>query len=356
MSLKRLNSLEKRLDSNECFASLYYKEMERFIENGYARKIENIPPTKTTWYIPHFGVTTKGDKGDKVRIVFDAAAKSGGISLNDCLLQGPTLLMPLIGILMRFRQKRIGIKGDIQDMFLRIKLREEDTNAQRFLWRGKDRIGPPSEYVMNSLIFGSKSSPTSAIYVKNKNAEEHKSKMPKAAWAIQNSSYVDDFLDSYDSREEAIKAINEVTEINRQGGFRLHTWISNDEQVSNTTKPISGGTKNDIDLNLLTAAYTKPERALGLKWDINTDTFKFNVSFKGIDENILRGSRRPSKREFLKTIMSVYDPLGFISPLLVRSKLIMQDIWVSGIAWDSQIGDKEFESWKEWLKIINEAD
>lgn len=135
-------------------------------------KIENIVQTYKTWYIPHFGVTTKTDKGDKV------------------------LLMSLVGILMRFRQKRIGIKGNIQDMFLRIKLRKEDTNSQRFLWRGKYRQGPPNEYVMNSLIFGSKSSPTSAIYVKNKNADEHKRNMPKVAWAIQNSSYVNDFLDS----------------------------------------------------------------------------------------------------------------------------------------------------------------
>lgn len=170
--------------------------------------------TKSTWYIPHFGVISTNEKGDKVRIVFDAAAKSHGKSLNDFLIAGRTLLNSLIGVLMRFRQHAVGIKGDIRNMFLRMKLREEDRYAQKFLLRGRDRKNPPEEYEMTSLLFGSKSSPTSAIYVKNKNAEAFKNTMPIAVQAIVRNSYVDDFLASYQTPKEAAEIINQVTEIN----------------------------------------------------------------------------------------------------------------------------------------------
>ena len=43
--------------------------------------------TDNSWYIPHFGVYHPR-KPNKIRVVFDCAAKVGGMSLNDFLLQG----------------------------------------------------------------------------------------------------------------------------------------------------------------------------------------------------------------------------------------------------------------------------
>ena len=52
--------------------------------------------------------------------------------------------------------------------------------------------------------------------------------------------------------------------------------------------------------------------------------------------------------------MSVYDPLGILAPFTMQAKLLMQDIWRSGIKWDMKIRDEEFESWKRWLKNLHE--
>src|SRR5258705_504412 len=75
----------------------------------------------------------------KPRLVFDAAAKSNGKSLNDFLLKGPELLNPLPAVLMRFREKKIAITGDIKEMFHEVKLRKEDWPSQTILYRGCDR-------------------------------------------------------------------------------------------------------------------------------------------------------------------------------------------------------------------------
>ena len=65
------------------------------------------------------------------------------------------------------------LKSDIRDMFMRVGVREEDQEAQRFLWRGKDCSGKPKVYKMSCLLFGSKCSPCSTIYTLNTNAERY---------------------------------------------------------------------------------------------------------------------------------------------------------------------------------------
>ena len=75
--------------------------------------------TSKTWYLPHHAVLSPNKPG-KVRVVFDAA------SLNDKLLTGPDLLNNLVGILMRFRTGKIGVMGDIEQMFHQVRACEAD--------------------------------------------------------------------------------------------------------------------------------------------------------------------------------------------------------------------------------------
>ncbi|GBP94292.1 hypothetical protein EVAR_99671_1 [Eumeta japonica] len=71
----------------------------------------------------------------KIRVVHDAAAKTKGVSLNDHLLTGPDLLQ-LPGVIMRFRQHPVAVSADISEMFMQIKIKPEDRDALRYLWRG----------------------------------------------------------------------------------------------------------------------------------------------------------------------------------------------------------------------------
>lgn len=203
---------------------------------------------------------------------------------------------------------------------------------------------------MNTLIFGSKSSPSSAIFVKNTNADEFKDSMPEAASAIINDSYVDDFLKSVETENEAVTMINQVSFINEQGGFNMHSWACNSSEVL-TSIPIDQRDSNDVSLNI-DKIELKQQKALGLFWRTKEDLFLFNVGLTKIPSDILHGERRPTKREFLRTIMSVFDPLGFLAPFVIRSKILMQEVWISGIGWDEPLGDNEYESWKSWIKEL----
>lgn len=348
-AIKRLWSLERKLDRDEKYARLYYNEMERLIKNGYAKEARDHGNKSRIWYLPHFGVCSASKPG-KIRIVFDAAAKTGGLSLNDQLESGPDLGNSLIGILLRFRQYAVAIKGDIHDMYMRVGVREQDRGALRFLWRGADRKAYPRTYEMTRLIFGATSSPCSALYVRNANAREFQSEKAEAARTIIKNSYIDDYLISCKSAEEAHVLVNDVIAINARGNFHMHGWTTN---VSRSLRdvPIEARAQPDASTRLCDESW---ERVLGLRWHPRCDTLVCAVNCDRVDQALIRGMRKPSKRELLSIIMSVFDPLGLICPYTMKSKILMQRVWRSGIAWDEVIRDEENSIWVVWLKSLND--
>ena len=347
-ALKRLYSLEAKLDREPEFASLYYKEMERLITLGYAKKIDPKKTNERIWYLPHFGVQNKNKPG-KVRLVFDAAARTKGVSLNDLLETGPDLLESLIGVLLRFRQYAYAVKSDIKDMYRCIDIIERDRGAQRFLWRGTKRDGDPDEYESITVFFGSKSAPCTALYVKNKNAERFVKVKPIAVNSVKKKFYMDDYLDSGQSIEETKERVRDVTLINREANFAMHGWASNNEKILESINE-----DRKLETNEQANLCDEEERVLGLYWNRVTDSFSFNVGLNKLPQEIIEGKSKPTKRAVFSTSMSVYDPLGILAPFTIQSKLIMQDIWRSGINWNSKIREEEFEKWVSWVKNLRE--
>lgn len=224
---RRLLSMEKKMDGDPAFMSSYCAKIEEYLSKGYARRLppdEAAITTAKTNYIPHF-MAYNPKKPGKLRFVFDAAAKNHGRSLNDYLLQGPDKLVPLPNILLKFRQRKIALTADIEDMFHRVRVKKEDAQAQRFLWRGRDRSRPPDVLEMGVLIFGATCSPTCAQEAKNQNAAEFQQQFPDACDAIVNRHYVDDLLDCCDTVEQGMKRFDEVRAIHAAGGFNLRNWL-----------------------------------------------------------------------------------------------------------------------------------
>ena len=123
--------------------------------------------------------------------MWDAAAKVRGISLNSLLLPGPDLLIPLPYVLFRFCQFPVAVSVDIKEMFHQIRIIEPDRHSQRFLWRDSPEQ-QPQIVLMDVATFGATCSPSSAQFVKNKNAEEFAKLYPRAVNDIIKSHYVDD--------------------------------------------------------------------------------------------------------------------------------------------------------------------
>src|SRR5665811_2258443 len=90
-------------------------------------------------------------------------------------------------------------------------------------------------------------------------------------------------------------------------------------------------------------------RVLGLLWDPVEDNFKFYTNFHKVPKEIASGEMRPTKRQTLKLVMSVFDPLGFLAPLIIKAKILLQEIWRSKIGWDDEIPEHLYQKWKMWI-------
>lgn len=86
-------------------------QIKDYVRKGYAEKLCEADVRALgddCWFLPMFVVKKNPNKPSKVRLVWDAAAEVNGISLNKLLLKGPDLLANLAGILIRFREYKVG--------------------------------------------------------------------------------------------------------------------------------------------------------------------------------------------------------------------------------------------------------
>ncbi|XP_055538877.1 uncharacterized protein LOC129726192 isoform X1 [Wyeomyia smithii] len=321
MALRRHKCLMQRMGRDSSLADTLKAKMGEYIQKGYVRKLSQMELQQSRdriWYLPIFPVFNP-NKPNKVRIVWDAAAAVAGVSLNAVLMKGPDLLTALPIVLYRFRERPIAVSGDIAEMFLRVAMNERDQHCQRIIWC--DEEGMPAEYVVTVMTFGAKCSPSCAQFIINENAARFAERLPKAVEVIKNGHYVDDMLVSVDTEEEAIKLAKDIQYIHLQGGFTMRNWISNSTSVMQALGE-TGKAEKSLSINDETVL----EKVLGMWWDTRTDTFRFKLSTER-NRNILSASKNPTKRDVLRVLMSVYDPLGLIAHYMIYLKLLFQEIW-----------------------------
>ena len=231
-----LQALEERLEREPALKSAYDASIVSDVTNGYIKKmskeeVASVESSSSTMvhYLLHHPVRNPKKPG-KVRRVYNAAAKCQGKCLNDFILCGPDLLGSLFGILVRFREGLITLCADAKDTYLMLRLRQEDKPALRFLYRS-DNSRVPDVYQCERRIFGKCSSPACANYTVLVNAEEHREEFPRAAASLENNRYMDDTIESVESKEEAACLCKDLSEVMKRGGFHLTKWASNSPEV-----------------------------------------------------------------------------------------------------------------------------
>ncbi|XP_055527971.1 uncharacterized protein LOC129720514 [Wyeomyia smithii] len=174
MALRQLKQLEKKFEKNPELHENVCRQIDEYLVKGYAHlatpeELDASEPGKV-WYLP-LNVVFNPKKPGKIRLMWDAAAMVRGVSLNSQLLKGPDMLVSLLSVLAGFREKKIAIGGDLREMFHQMKIIAKDRRFQRFIFRKSPRESP-RVFIMDVATFGSSSSPCSAQYVKNLNAQE----------------------------------------------------------------------------------------------------------------------------------------------------------------------------------------
>ncbi len=190
-----------------------------------------MKPTEKVFYLPMHAVRKEDSTTTKLRVVFDASAKtSTGVSLNDTLLVGPTVHPPLIDVLLRFRTHRVALTTDVSKMYRAIDLSMDDRDVHRFVWRNNPD-DPLCDYRMTRVTFGVSASSFAANMTVKQNALDHATNHPLAANAVNQSFYVDDGLTGADSVSEARELRQQLQDLFSLGGFLLRKWTSSEPRV-----------------------------------------------------------------------------------------------------------------------------
>ena len=113
-------------------------------------------------------------------------------------------------------------------------------------------------------------------------------------------------------------------------GFNLRSWNFNNAQIRASAEQQS---LHDKDPGT---------KVLGLRWNTRTDKLNFQ---QHLPSNNADGI---TKRAVLRETSKIYDPLGFLTPVTIRAKILIQELWKKGYSWDQPLSQ---ELQKKWLTL-----
>ena len=344
MALQRLENTEKKLQRSPNLSIAYKQVIESYMQKGYVRKVPEHEQSSSKWFLPHFPVLRPDKETTKTRIVFDASAKCHGVSLNDAIYQGPKLQQDLFDVLLRFRRFPVALVCDIAEMYLRIGISPEDQIYHRFLWRGCEHFRKPDVFEFDRVVFGVNLSPFQAQYVLRQHAKKFQGDYPIAAETILHSTYMDDSMDSIRNEERAIELYTQLARLLSAAGMYARKWLSNSARVLEQVPLQDRKSEVDLDTDPLPCAKT-----LGVWWQASEDAFTFK-------ENAPEDTMLYTKRNFLKKIATLFDPIGFLAPFKIRAKILLQDMWSAGLEWDDELNETLATSARAWFKELSDLE
>ncbi|XP_075162693.1 uncharacterized protein LOC142235322 [Haematobia irritans] len=328
-ALRRLRAMERKFETNLNFKVSYCEFMREYISMGHMQLIpdeEINRPNSEMFYLPHHAVIRDTSITTKLRVVFDGSSKSSnGKSLNDNLLKGPNLQQDLMALVLRYRCKRFCFSADIKQMYRMIQVQECDRDYQRVLWREspKNKI---MHYRLTTVTYGTTSAPFLALRTLVQLAKDEGENYPLAREALLSCFYVDDCMAGANTIEDAQRLVSELNLLLRAGGFQLRKWSSNDHRV------LINVPDNDKIESMVTLPAAITVCLLGVIWDPRLDCFSYKVKATEFHIN--------TKRKMLSEISKIYDPLGWISPVVIAVKIIIQRLWLLTVDWDEELPDQ----------------
>ena len=214
----------------------------------------------------------------------------------------------------------MALVADIEKAFLQIAINEKDRDFLRFLWF--DNVFSKQPKIVRNrfarVIFGVTSSP----YLLNETNRKHGQKYDfdiDFVNTVFNSFYVHDFVGRENSLEGAVLLFKKL-KLRFLGLFHLKKWKTNDLKLREF---------------LSDSKSTKISKVLGILWDEHKDTFIYD--FKEICE--LAHSLPLMKRNLLRILATYYDPLGMLQPIIIKMKIMFQQICKLSLDWDSALPD-----------------
>ena len=129
---------------------------------------------------------------------------------------------------------------------------------------------------------------------------------------------MDDSIDSVEDEPTAETLHKELQELWKNAGMEARKWVSNSKQVMEAIP------EEHRTSELVIRDEGQPvTKTLGISWFSEEDTLS-------IPAPVMSASVSVTKRNVLKKIATVFDPLGLISPAIIKGKMLLQMLWSRG--------------------------
>ena len=335
----------------------YDSVMKEQVRRGMVEEVEepHVRSHDRIHYLPHHGVVRRDKATTKLRVVYDASARTTGPSLNDCLYSGPSFGQSIFDILVHFRFHKVVVAGDIEKAFLMVSM-----NATlRFLWiRDIEEPNPKvTVYRFTRVAFGVSSSPFLLNATLKHHIETYQESDPEFTRKFLSSVYVDDVsLGSWSEESMYELYLKSKTRLS-EAGFNLRKFVRNSDHLrerihqnehSSNSTTTQNPREEDMSYTLNTPVIGDDPEILGVQWNYLRDEFVFDIS----EEHRCMVSMEPTKRYVVGMSARFFDPLGIMSPITVMFKVFFQRLCKSKLDWDEPLPADLDSEWDRSVKAL----
>lgn len=168
--------------------------------------------------------------------------------------------------------------------------------------------------------------------------------------------YVDDVVTGARDEDQAYTLYETSKRVLKEGGFNLRKFCTNstslqmkmDREASTDQTPNASKTGEADETysssTLCPSQNTQPgeRKVLGIRWDVSVDQFVMSLE----DIGSLARELDPTKRAIVSLVGKFYDPLGFLSPVVISFKIFLQELCEAKLGWDQTLTGRLLEKWR----------
>ncbi|XP_011858790.1 PREDICTED: uncharacterized protein LOC105556317 [Vollenhovia emeryi] len=325
-----LKGLRRRFSRDVNYQRLYQQFMMDYETLNHMTKASSISSRRSHFYLPHHGVLKPDSTTTKLRVVFNgSSASTSGYSANDLMYTGAKLHLNISDVLLWIRRHRHIFAPDITKMYRQIKIHKDDWELQRIHWMDDQLNEVP--YHLTTVTYGTKAAPFLAVRTLLQLAEDEGHKYPLAVPSSTHGRYVDDIFGGADTIQQLQEVAHQLKGLCMAGDFPLAKWHATHLDI---LKTVTDSEDQGLPITLDDCA----TKILGLKWLSQEDTFAFSTRSS-------RKEGRLTKRLALSEVAQIFDPLGFASPVVIKAKILLQELWLHKLQWDDPLPSQLSTRW-----------